>query len=141
LGSPIRTSSNGLRQHEPEAAAAAYERELQGAVLDLVGQFEAGWHAGELETSMILALDARLVRMEQAAPGFIGDLMPLRDKLMREGVKAIAPTGVLGDPRLATREHGEAYVDALSDSVTRFFRGEVERRRTGEAKAGRASAG
>jgi creatinine amidohydrolase/Fe(II)-dependent formamide hydrolase-like protein len=106
-----------------------------------VGQFEAGWHAGELETSMILALDARLVLMERAAPGFIGDLMPLRDKLMREGVKAIAPTGVLGDPRSATREHGEAYLDALSDSVTRFFRSELERRETGETNRRRASVG
>ena len=78
-----------------------------------VGQFEAGWHAGELETSMILALEERLVLMDRAAPGFIGDLAPLRDKLMREGVKAIAPTGVLGDPRSATRAHGEAYLDAL----------------------------
>jgi creatinine amidohydrolase len=86
-----------------------------------VGKLDAGWHAGELETSMILALDAHLVMMDRARPGFIGELAPLRDKLMREGVRAIAPTGVLGDPRPASRAHGKRYLDALTDSVTRFF--------------------
>src|SRR6185369_946247 len=105
-----------------------------------VGQFEAGWHAGELETSMILALDERLVMMDRAAPGFIGDLAPLREKLMREGVKAIAPTGVLGDPRPATRAHGEAYLDALTASLTRFFRSELDRRAAKRTWTGKVSA-
>ena len=102
-----------------------------------IGQFEAGWHAGELETSMILALDERLVMMDRAAPGFIGDLAPLRETLMREGVKAIAPTGVLGDPRPATRAHGEAYLDALTKSLTRFFRSALDRREQTRRRQGR----
>ena len=105
-----------------------------------VGKLEAGWHAGELETSMILALDARLVMMERARPGFIGELGPLRDKLMREGVRPIAPSGVLGDPRGATHGHGERYLAALTDSVTRFFREAIEARRADAAPAARASA-
>jgi creatinine amidohydrolase/Fe(II)-dependent formamide hydrolase-like protein len=105
-----------------------------------IGKFEAGWHAGELETSMILALDERLVMMDRARPGFIGDLTPFRDKLMREGVRAIAPSGVLGDPRPATRDHGERYLDALTESVTRFFRAAIEEREAGAVKAGRGAA-
>lgn len=105
-----------------------------------VGQFEAGWHAGELETSMILALEEKLVLMDRAAPGFIGDLAPLREKLMQEGVKAIAPTGVLGDPRSATRAHGEVYLAALTASITRFFRDEITRRETGPSGKRKESA-
>jgi creatinine amidohydrolase/Fe(II)-dependent formamide hydrolase-like protein len=89
---------------------------------------------------MILALDARLVMMERARPGFIGELGPLRDKLMREGVRPIAPSGVLGDPRGATHGHGERYLAALTDSVTRFFREAIEARRADAAPAARASA-
>ena len=105
-----------------------------------VGKFEAGWHAGELETSMILALDDRLVMMDRAAPGFIGDLAAVRDRLMGEGIQAIAPSGVLGDPTIASRAHGEQYLDALSESVTRFFRDELARRRSETARAEAAPA-
>jgi creatinine amidohydrolase len=93
-----------------------------------VEKFAAGWHAAELETSMILALRPDLVLMERAAPDFLGDLAPKREILMAEGVQAIAPTGVLGDPTGATRAHGEAYLDALTRSVTKFFRAELDRR-------------
>ncbi len=99
-----------------------------------VGKLEAGWHAGELETSMVLALDSDLVLMDRARPGFIGDLAPLRDTLMRDGVGAVAPTGVLGDPRPATRERGERYLAALTDAVTRFFREALAARRQDRAR-------
>lgn len=86
-----------------------------------VGMEVAGWHAGELEASMILALDESLVRMDRAAPGFLGQLDDVRDQLMTEGLQAVSPSGVLGDPRPATRAHGERYLAALADGVTRFF--------------------
>ena len=93
-----------------------------------IDKFVAGWHAGELETSMILALERRLVLMDRAAPGFLGDLAPLRDKLIAEGVQGIAPTGVLGDPRPATEAHGKRYLDALANAVTYFFQEELKKR-------------
>ncbi len=97
-----------------------------------VGKFAAGWHAGELETSMILKLAPELVLMDRAAPDFLGDLAEVRERLMGAGVQAIAPSGVLGDPRSATPEHGSAYLDALTDSITRFFRRELDRRSASE---------
>jgi creatinine amidohydrolase len=96
-----------------------------------VPQFEAGWHAGELETSMILELDADLVHMERAAPDFVGDLADVRATMMAQGIQAVAPSGVLGDPRAATREHGRAYLAALTDSITHFFQGELQKRGKG----------
>jgi len=102
-----------------------------------VSTFAAGWHAGELETSMILALDADLVLMERAAPGFLGNLADVRGKLMSEGIQAIAPSGVLGDPRAATREHGQAYLEALTENITRFFHDELEKGRAGDVSRDR----
>lgn len=81
----------------------------------------AGWHAGELETSIILALDEGLVHMDRAAPGFLGHLNDIRETLMTEGLQAVAPSGVLGDPRAASRARGAHYLDALTDGVARFF--------------------
>ena len=93
-----------------------------------VGKFAAGWHAGELETSMILVLEPDLVLLDRAAPGFLGDLAPLRARLMADGVQAISASGVLGDPTIASREHGERYLDALTESVTGFFRQAMQER-------------
>ncbi len=100
-----------------------------------VRKFEAGWHAGELEASMMLALAPDLVLMDRAAPGFLGDLAEHRDRLMRDGIQAIAPGGVLGDPRLATRDHGEDYLDALSEAVFAFFRNEIDQRAAADAES------
>ena len=94
-----------------------------------VSKFAAGWHAAELETSMILAMKPELVLMDRAALDFMGDLHQKRDILMAEGVQAIAPTGVLGDPTIATAAHGERYLDALTESVAGFFKDELRKRR------------
>lgn len=101
-----------------------------------VDKFAAGWHAGELETSMMLELRSELVLMDRAAPDFLGDLADVRQQLMSEGIQKIAPSGVLGDPRSATRAHGRAYMQALSDSVTRFFRAELDARTSDERPDG-----
>jgi mycofactocin system creatininase family protein len=98
-----------------------------------VGMEAAGWHAGELEASMILALDGSLVHMDRAAPGFLGNLADVRDRLMSDGIQAVSPSGVLGDPRGATRAHGERYLDALTDSVARFFEAAIAEQRATES--------
>jgi creatinine amidohydrolase/Fe(II)-dependent formamide hydrolase-like protein len=51
---------------------------------------------------------------------------------MSAGIQAVAPSGVMGDPQSATSDHGEAYLDALTDSITRFFRRELEKRSANE---------
>jgi creatinine amidohydrolase len=91
------------------------------AAAEGVGIEAAGWHAGELEASMILALAPDQVLMGWAAPGFLGRLDDVRDVLMAEGLQAVSLSGVLGDPRSATRAHGEKYLAALTDAVTRHF--------------------
>lgn len=58
----------------------------------------------------------------------MGDLHQRRQILTTEGVQAIAPTGVLGDPTIATAAHGERYLDALTESVAGFFEDELRKR-------------
>ena len=64
-------------------------------------------HAGASETSVMLAIDPDLVRLDRLTEGApLGD--DWQERVRREGVGAVAPTGVLGSPLAATRDHGVA---------------------------------
>jgi mycofactocin system creatininase family protein len=70
-------------------------------------------HAGESETSMMLALAPTLVRMKRAEAGRPEPIVDLIDELRTGGVRAVSPNGVLGDPRRATANHGKALITRL----------------------------
>ena len=75
---------------------------------------DAGTHADELETSMMLYIAPEIVRMERAQRDIHTDNGPgglTRNPDATTGV--YSPTGVWGDPTLATREKGEIYIEAL----------------------------
>ena len=75
----------------------------------------ADLHAGRIETSLMLAIDPGLVRLELAEPGADADIAELRLK----GIKAISPSGVLGDPSGASGREGERFIKAfVEDLVT-----------------------
>ncbi len=74
---------------------------------------EGGLHGGEWETSMMLALHPELVRMDDAVPGFTGDIESGLPRFLEEGIDALTDTGVFGDPRRATADHGRLYVERL----------------------------
>jgi len=77
---------------------------------------EGGLHAGEWETSLLLAIHPDLVAMEHAEPGFTGDLQDALKGIFAEGgVAALSENGAIGDPRRATTEHGERYWSAAVD--------------------------
>ena len=78
-------------------------------------------HAGRVETSLLLALHPGLVRLERAVAGPDGVTMA---DLVRHGVQAISPTGVLGDPRgRVGRRRAQAVrprsADQLADELDR----------------------
>jgi mycofactocin system creatininase family protein len=63
-------------------------------------------HAGRTETSLALHVARRAVRQALAEAGEtapIGELLP---RLRAEGVRAVSPSGVLGDPAGASAEEG-----------------------------------
>ena len=64
-------------------------------------------HAGRTETSILLALDPSVVRMDAAEVGNVAGLRELMPALTAGGVRAASPNGVLGDPRGATAADGE----------------------------------
>jgi mycofactocin precursor peptide peptidase len=70
-------------------------------------------HAGESETSMMLALAPALVRMNRAEAGRPEPIVDLIEELRANGVRAVSPNGVLGDPRSATANHGKALLTRL----------------------------
>jgi creatinine amidohydrolase len=79
----------------------------------------AGSHAGEFETSMMLAIRPDLVRLEAAEQGAPEPLDALFDKMMREGIEAVSKNGVLGDQRGAEGARGDRYLDGLAAWLAR----------------------
>jgi creatinine amidohydrolase len=78
---------------------------------------QGGLHAGEWETSMLLALRPEHVHMDRAVPGYTGDLESGIARFFAEGVHALTDTGVIGDPVAASAENGRKYVQRLVDLV------------------------
>jgi creatinine amidohydrolase len=74
-------------------------------------------HAGRTETSLMLAIDAAVVRQGLAEPGCTDPLDLLLPRLRAEGVRPVSSNGVLGDPTGARAEEGRALLAALVDDL------------------------
>jgi creatinine amidohydrolase len=74
-------------------------------------------HAGHTETSLLLALRPELVRVERLAAGATEPLPALTPRLRADGVRAVSPNGVLGDPRGAAAAEGRELLAALADDL------------------------
>jgi creatinine amidohydrolase len=74
-------------------------------------------HAGRSETSLQLALDSRLVRLDAARPGATQSIAELEPALRSSGVRAVSPNGVLGDPTGASADEGVALLGAMTASL------------------------
>jgi len=76
-----------------------------------------GTHGGHFETSIMLAIAPDQVDMASAVVGHVGPAISASAKLRSEGMAALSPVGIIGDPRGATTEAGELYLDALVNLV------------------------
>ncbi|MHA2247867.1 MAG: creatininase family protein [Candidatus Hodarchaeales archaeon] len=83
---------------------------------DLIQQ-NGGSHADEGETSLMLYIAPEVVDMTKAVKDF--DDRPNRIGLTRDpqGTESYSPTGIWGDPTLATREKGRMIAEILVDEV------------------------
>jgi len=80
---------------------------------------EAGAHAGEVETSQVLAIAENQVKKERFKPGYVGALGPESQKLLYEkGISALSEIGVIGDPTRADIERGKIYIEKLAEYLT-----------------------
>lgn len=80
----------------------------------------AGAHAGEWETSMMLALRPELVAMDRAQAGYMGDMKSAAPIVFEQGFRALTDNGVLGDPEAADPTSGEAYLAALAELLIEY---------------------
>ncbi|MDE3104939.1 MAG: creatininase family protein [Acidobacteriota bacterium] len=83
-----------------------------------------GFHAGEVETALLLHGTPELVHTEQYTSNYIAQVNS-PDVLLPENGPAtfawltrdIAPSGVMGDPRPATAENGALWLQAAAEKV------------------------
>jgi creatinine amidohydrolase len=74
-------------------------------------------HAGRTETSLMLHVEPLGVLADRAAPGDTAPLEQLLPRLRAEGVRAVSPTGVLGDPDGASAEEGAALLSGIVERL------------------------
>src|SRR3954468_13009831 len=95
-----------------------------GALLRSEGRDVAWWpcgvpggdaHAGRTETSLMLHVEPEWVLGHRAVAGETAPIGSLLPRLRAEGVRAVSPTGVLGDPAGALAEEGAGLLAGLVD--------------------------
>lgn len=87
---------------------------------------EGGSHADEEETSIMLHIAPDTVDMSKAVKDL--DLRPNRKGLTRDpnGDGHFSPTGIWGDPTLATREKGKIIVDIMISTIVKQINEMIE---------------
>ena len=79
---------------------------------------EVGAHAGESETSLMLALAENLVAKHRFRAGYTGDMGDEQIQvILKKGMPALTEIGVLGDPTKATSVKGMIYLERMADFV------------------------
>lgn len=123
----LNTGVSTVRALQPAADSLAAEGIIMrytdllkviGPVEKQVSKQEGGTHADEIETSMILYIDPASVDMSKA----VKDYRPSKGRLTRDPNNArgtYSPTGIWGDPTLATREKGKIVVEAMVEGLLR----------------------
>jgi creatinine amidohydrolase len=105
---------------EPVARAVEYLRFEGRDARSWSPRFGGDAHAGRTETSLMLALAPETVRLDVAEPGCTEDLATLLPRLRREGVRAVSPNGVLGDPRGASAAEGRELLERAGAELREF---------------------
>jgi creatinine amidohydrolase len=89
----------------------------------------AGHHAGELETSILLALRPDAVRRDQLAAGLV-EVGSDPQSIFYPSLRAHSPSGVVGDPRGAAAAHAEPYLAAWVEALVECYRREKNAQNT-----------
>jgi creatinine amidohydrolase len=74
-------------------------------------------HAGRTETSLMLHVEPAGVRAAEAVAGETAPLTEILARLQAGGVRAVSPTGVLGDPAGASAQEGEELLAAITQRL------------------------
>ncbi len=104
---------------EPVRRAVATLRAESRDVMLFEPRWQSDLHAGHSETSLQLSQHPDRVDLGRAVVGDTRPLAELWPSLRSGGVRAVTPTGVLGDPTLATAEAGDVILTELTDHLDR----------------------
>jgi creatinine amidohydrolase len=74
-------------------------------------------HAGFVETSLMLAVAPADVLVGRAEPGATEPIAQLMPRLRTDGIGAVSPNGVLGDPTSASADDGRALFARLATDL------------------------
>ena len=119
---PLAQAIEDARKAHPDVEITGYT-DLLGITASLhrtaaefgISEEECGAHAGDDETSLMLALEPDLVVRDRFAPGYLGPLGENEVRIIFErGMPALTENGVLGDPRKASAAKGEVYLEKLA---------------------------
>ncbi len=86
------------------------------------GAAGADAHAGRTETSAMLHVEPGAVRADRAVAGDPTPIAELLPRLRAEGVRAVSPTGVLGDPAGASAEEGAELLTGMAGRLAAAVR-------------------
>lgn len=124
---PLATMLEELRAAGgPECEVRAYTDLMEfvglweGAVREVAPELtrRVGGHADIAESSEMLCIRPDLVREELAEAGYVGGFdAALAERIFGEGLRAVTPNGVLGDPRGMSREIGERCIARAADGI------------------------
>lgn len=89
----------------------------------------AGHHAGEIEASVIAGLRPGALRRAALAPGLL-DTPEDVQAIFYPDLRAHAPSGTVGDPRLASPDRAALYLDAWVDELVAAYEGAKKRHHT-----------
>ncbi len=85
---------------------------------DILSICSSQGHAGEDETSVIMAIKPELVRIEKA----VGEKRTSKVRIIRKDIGLeLFPDGVNDNPKGATKEKGEAILDVISEKIARLI--------------------
>lgn len=126
----LNTGVSTVRALKPAADTLAKEgitlwftdlAKVLGPIEKQISKQEGGTHADEIETSMILYIDPSSVDMNKA----LKDYRPSKGRLTRDSTSGgtYSPTGIWGDPTLATREKGRIAVEGLLEGILKEIEG------------------
>lgn len=130
---PLASIVGALRAANPQVNIVAYTDlgSFMKVMYRASGEFEvspeaSGGHAGESETSMILALRPELVQMDRAVPGYVGTTESTPSAVFAQGIDALNADGIIGDPCSATAEKGRVYLQRLVDHLEDIIRPQLK---------------
>jgi creatinine amidohydrolase len=101
--------------------AGTTEALQRAAAAEGVSAAEAGHHAGEIETSILLALRPGAVRRDALSPGVLEAAADAQG-LFYPDLRRNAPSGTVGDPRKADAARGARYLEVWTECLLACYR-------------------